>query len=97
MTFQVFARIVYYLDSTNGDDIKYGQSEANVWKTISKVNSQSFSPGDSTLFKRGDAWREQLVPLSSGSSGNPITFTSYGSGNKPKIMDSDSAMISHRQ
>ena len=72
MTFQVFAQTVYYVDATNGNDANDGQSEANAWKTISKVNSQSFSPGDSILFKRGDTWREQLVPPSSGSSGNPI-------------------------
>ncbi len=65
-TFQVFARIAYYGDATNGSDAKDGQFEANSWKIISKVKSQSFSPGDSILFKRGDAWRERLVPTSSG-------------------------------
>jgi hypothetical protein len=35
------------------------------------------------LFRRGDVWNESLIPASSGSSGNPITFDAYGSGAKP--------------
>jgi len=75
----------YYVDATSGDDAKDGLSEANAWKTISKVNGESFSAGDSILFKRGEIWREQLTVPSSGSSGSPITFGAYGSGEDPII------------
>jgi len=89
MTSQIFAGIVYYIDATNGNDLNDGLSEVSAWKTIAKVNAQSFSPGDSILFKRGEIWREQLVVPSSGSAGNPITFSAYGSGSKPAIYGSD--------
>jgi len=79
----------YYVDATNGDDSNDGLSEANAWKTISKVNSSSFNAGDSILFKRGEVWREQLTVPSSGSSGNPITFGAYGSGADPIINGAD--------
>ncbi len=77
----------YYV-STTGNDSNSGTSESSPWKTISKINSSSFQPGDSILFKRGEVWREQLVVPSSGSSGKPITFGAYGSGEKPKILGS---------
>ncbi|MFZ0817878.1 MAG: hypothetical protein WAM78_20305 [Candidatus Sulfotelmatobacter sp.] len=55
------------------------------WKTITQVNAQTFSPGDSILFKRGDVWNESLVPPSSGTSGNPIVFDAYGTGAAPNL------------
>ncbi len=75
----------YYVDATNGNDNNTGLSQITAWQTISKVNSSNFSPGDNILFKRGEIWREALVVPSSGSSGNPITFDAYGSGNNPII------------
>jgi len=82
----------YYVDATSGSDSAAGTSDSTPWKTISKVNGSSFSAGDSILFKRGETWREQLTVPSSGSSGNPITFSAYGSGNKPII--SGAALLS---
>jgi parallel beta-helix repeat protein len=75
----------YYLDATGGNDFNDGMSPVSAWRTISKVNSASFNPGDSILFKRGEVWREQLKVPSSGSEGNPITFGAYGEGEKPII------------
>ncbi|UCE73642.1 MAG: right-handed parallel beta-helix repeat-containing protein, partial [Methanomassiliicoccales archaeon] len=81
----LFAGTVYYVNITGGDDSSLGTSEATAWKTIAKVNSQSFSPGDKILFKRGEVWREPLIIPSSGTAGSPITFGAYGNGNKPVI------------
>jgi len=81
----------YYIDATNGSDGSNGLSPETAWKIISKVNSMSFNPGDSILFKRGEIWREQLTVPSSGSAGNPITFGAYGSGDLPKITGADLA------
>src|SRR5689334_23741389 len=75
----------YYVDATNGDDTKDGQSTARAWKTIAKVNSSSFAPGDQILLKRGEVWRESLVPPSSGTSGAPIVFDAYGTGEAPTL------------
>ena len=57
--------------------------------TIADVNLKSFSVGDSILFKKGETWREQLTPPSSGSAGSPITFGAYGTGNAPIISGSN--------
>ena len=73
----------YYVDATSGSDASNGLSTAAAWKTINKVNGESFSADDFILFKRGETWREQLTVPSSGSDGSPITFGAYGTGNTP--------------
>ncbi len=77
----------YYVDSTNGIDSNNGLSPSTAWRTITRVNNAMgiFQPGDSILFKTGETWGG-TTPLSitcSGSSGNPITFGAYGSGDRP--------------
>ena len=79
----------YYVDATNGNDNNNGLSTSIAWKTIAKVNSSSFKPGDSVLFKRGCTFREKLTVPSSGSAGSLITFGAYESGNRPIINGSD--------
>ncbi len=73
----------YYVSSSTGNDANNGTSSSTAWQTIAHVNGQSFQPGDSILFKRGDVWNESLAPASSGSSGNPIVFDAYGTGAAP--------------
>lgn len=75
----------YYIDATGGNDLNSGTSTGAAWQTISKVNTTSFNPGDSVLFERGETWLEKLGMISSGTSGNTITFGAYGSGNKPNL------------
>jgi hypothetical protein len=85
----VFGATFYVDCNANGDAGSGTTTAADVaWKTIAKVNSSSFSAGDSILFNKGCTWREQLNFPSSGSAGNLITFGSYGTGNKPKIYGS---------
>ena len=75
----------YYVSAITGNDANSGTSAATAWQTIAHVNAQTFQPGDSILFRRGDTWNESLTPPSSGSSGNPITFDAYGSGPAPNL------------
>lgn len=82
----------YYVSSTTGDDSRDGLSEATAWKTISKVNSKTFLPGDMILFNRGDEWRESLSVPSSGNAGAYVIFSAYGSGEKPRILGSTQAI-----
>jgi parallel beta-helix repeat protein len=79
----------YYVDSDKGKDSNSGKGQNTPWKTISKVNSVSFSPGDIILFKSGCLWREQLNIKTSGSKSSPVTFASYGKGNRPVISGAD--------
>ncbi len=83
--------ITYYV-ANNGDDSRTkteAQNSSTPWCTIAKVNSMSFNPGDSILFRRGDTWRETLIPSSGGNSGNPITYGAYGTGKQPIITGAD--------
>jgi hypothetical protein len=55
-------------------------------RLIAKVNSQTFTPGASILFKKGDTWTGETITVnSSGNASNPITYSSYGSGAQPVI------------
>ena len=78
----------YYVNATTGSDANDGLTPGTAWQTISEVNGRGFNPGDNIYFERGQTWREKLMVPSSGSSGNPITFGTYGSGNAPKILRS---------
>lgn len=76
----------YYV-AANGNNNNNGTSASTPWQTISKVNA-SFGiilAGDSILFRRGDTFYGALVVGKSGTSGRPIVFSAYGSGNKPVI------------
>jgi hypothetical protein len=75
----------YYVSSSVGSDSNAGTSSSAPWQTIGHVNGQTFLPGDSVLFKRGDVWNESLAPASSGSSGDPIAFDAYGTGAAPNL------------
>jgi hypothetical protein len=77
----------YYV-ANNGSDSNPG-TLAEPWKTMSKVRSQSFNPGDGIYFKRGDVWYETLTIPRSGNLGNPIIFDTYGTGERPLIDGED--------
>lgn len=69
----------YYV-SPSGSDANPG-SAAAPWRTVDRVNRASLAPGDTVLFQGGATFGDAtLVPPSSGTSGSPVTFGSYGSG-----------------
>lgn len=74
----------YYVDATNGNDSNKGTTKEFAWQTISKVNSFSFSDGDTVKFKRGEVWNKTVLTLDSASAHN-MTIEDYGSGSKPFI------------
>jgi hypothetical protein len=75
----------YYFDSKNGNDTNDGLSENSAWNSHSKIESVKLLPGDVVYFKRGSAWVGGIQIDVSGSEGNPIVFTNYGSGELPKF------------
>jgi hypothetical protein len=75
----------YYVDFGNGADSNAGTSRRAPWKTLAKINSFQFQPGDSILLKSGSSWQEQLAPRSSGAHGAPILIDRYGKGPAPRI------------
>jgi len=77
----------YYIDNTGGADSNNGLAPGSAWQTLTKVNAAALLPGDSVLFIRGGIWRGQLIPKSGNSSGN-ITYSAYGTGEKPQLLGS---------
>jgi hypothetical protein len=50
----------YYV-SSSGNDSNSGLSVANAWRTISKLNTIDFSPGDFVLFEGGTVFPGNLL------------------------------------
>ena len=78
----------YYVSNT-GNDASAGTTTATAWKTVAKVNSIVFAARDEIFFLKGGVWREQLKISGSGSSGNPVIYSSYGTGESPIITGAD--------
>ena len=75
----------FYIDAINGDDAHSGKSPAQAWKTLAKVNSQVFKPGNKLLFKAGTKLVGQLKIQGAGAKDKLIIINRYGKGPKPKI------------
>ena len=86
-SFYLTSAQTYYVSSSQGEDSNPGTSSSAPWKTLSKVNSTKFQPGDQILFKSGDEWAEnEGININySGTANNRIVFGSYGNGTKPEI------------
>ena len=74
----------YYI-SNSGSDSNNGNSTSTAWKSLTKVNSVTFSAGDQILFNRGESFYGSLKINQSGSSGSSITIGAYGNGANPII------------
>jgi hypothetical protein len=74
-----------YFISPEGNDAATGLSQKDAWKSLDKVNSVTFQPGDHILFRSGGVWYGQLHPRGSGAEGKPIVMSSYGGKARPVI------------
>ena len=83
----VWAGQSYYVDSRSGSDAANGLSPETAWASLKRVNAAELKPGDTVRFACGASWRGTLIPVS-GEEGNPITYTSYGKGEKPLFLGS---------
>ncbi len=63
---------VYFVSSTDGNDLNDGLSEQTPWKTLKKTVSAKVAEGSLVLLKRGDIWRERFS-LRKG-----VDYSSYG-------------------
>lgn len=81
-TLVLTARATSYYVSASGNDSNTGTSEAAPWKSISRVNSIQFSPGDNLYFRGGDTFYGSIY-LDNSDGNNPaaiFTISSYGNG-----------------
>ena len=83
---------IYYV-SNLGDDANIGTTKESPWKTLRKISSMTFNPGDHILLKSGNAWNEALILHGSGTADQPINVTAYGEGSKPKIHYGDGDVV----
>ncbi|MDR2389502.1 MAG: right-handed parallel beta-helix repeat-containing protein [Tannerellaceae bacterium] len=74
-----------YFISPEGSDANSGLSIKTAWKTLEKVNSRVFQPGDRILFRSGAVWKGQLQPQGSGARDLPIRLSSFG-GEAPAVI-----------
>lgn len=72
--------------SNSGSDLNNG-SFASPFQTVAKVNSLEISAGATINFNKGDSWNESLLISGSGSPGEVITVSAYGSGADPIIQE----------
>jgi len=70
----------FYLSSETGDDKNSGSSPENAWKSLDKVNSYVFQPGDELLLEEGSTYEGKLVINGNGTSDQPIIIATYSSG-----------------
>lgn len=74
----------YYVDP-NGRDNNKGTEPTTAWKTLGKINTRVFLPGDKILLKSGSVWNETLILKGSGAEGAPIVVDKFGGDTKPII------------
>jgi len=76
----------YFLSFSTGSDVANGRTPATAWKTFANLDGLTLGPGSTVNLKRGDLWaNSKLILNGKGTSGNPITLTAYGEGNRPRI------------
>jgi hypothetical protein len=81
----------YYVDCNYGSNANDnpGTSPQQAWRTLLKIGTSSFLPGDTINLLRDCTWNETLTPPSSGT--NPLTggalikIDSYGNGQPPHL------------
>lgn len=75
----------YYVSSSTGSDQNDGLTPESAFRSIAKLNTLTFVPGDHILFKAGDTFMGMFKPSGSGAEGAPIVVSSYGGGARPVI------------
>ena len=76
---------MYYVSSSQGNDLNNGLSIQSPFQSIEKLNSIQFNAGDSIYFKSGDYWEGMFWLNGSGSFTQPIVVDVYGGNNRPII------------
>ncbi|MAW30292.1 MAG: hypothetical protein CMD15_00050 [Flavobacteriales bacterium] len=76
---------VYYVSSSQGNDLNNGLSIQTPFQSLEKLNSMQFNAGDSIYFKSGDCWEGMFWINGSGSFSQPIVIDVYGGNNRPII------------
>ena len=82
----------YYVDAKDGDDSNEGTGKDEAWKSLEKINSTTFEPGDKILLKAGCTWSGYLWPKGEGDELDPITLGKYGDEDLYPIINGNGTM-----
>ncbi len=75
----------FYVDPA-GNDNNDGLTPQTAWKSLQKVNSHYYQPGDKILFKSGASFTGQLKLNGYGTATDRLTITTYGGDKRAKIV-----------
>ncbi|MFC4992329.1 right-handed parallel beta-helix repeat-containing protein [Rubritalea tangerina] len=75
----------YFVSNRHGNDKNDGRSPQSPWRSLNKLNTSTFQPGDTIHLESDTTYRGTLTLKDSGSKKHPITLTNYGKGAKPHI------------
>ena len=75
----------FYVDSGTGSDSNDGSLPIMPWQSLIKVNSGSFTAGDTILFRSGAEWTGILHLTGQGGPSRPIVIDKYGGDKLPLI------------
>ncbi|MFB3788344.1 MAG: right-handed parallel beta-helix repeat-containing protein [bacterium] len=75
----------FYVDQVHGSDTYDGLTVWSPWKSLDKIRTTVFAPGDIIKLRRGQVWRETMIMKSSGAPGRPVTVRAYGDGPDPVL------------
>lgn len=78
-----------YYFADDGNDANDGLTELTPKQSLTALNSLTLEPGDYVALKSGDSFEGTITLSQSGTVDNPIVYSSYGTGAKPKIYGSD--------
>ena len=84
----------FYVDAKDGSDNNDGLSPEKAVKSLFKVSSRYYQPGDKILFKKGQTYNGSLEIRGFGNDSHEIYVGSYGSGTAPKLAGRSGATIS---
>jgi hypothetical protein len=73
------------VDAAAGNDANDGKATSRSWKTLARITSATFQPGDVVAFKRGQTWTGSATVAESGTASNPITLAAWGTGTPPTL------------
>jgi len=80
----------YYVDGGSGDDSAAGTSPTTAWRSLTKVSSVTFQPGDRILLESGSTWNGQMLhPKGSGTAADPIAIDLYTNDHGSAVYSAD--------
>lgn len=85
---------VFYVDAERGNDSAQG-GKRTPWRSIGKVNRTPLPQGAVVRFRAGQSFGPDQLFVQSGSPGNRITYSSYGTGQKPRLTGVNAAGKAH--